>query len=263
MGIRMNLKNNLYSAFVNLDSRHDRLTHMNEQLLKAGIDAVRHRGILPNEVNDPRTDVMRNRTPGAIGCHMSQVGIMKKALELGKSALVMEDDLIFCSDIQERLEYISNWSENHEWDVIWLGAAFHIPGFWHKLGKSGMPPDCSAKLGRDCEVTDDPRMIRTYGAFDTFAYIVNYKSIQKILDLFDQHLHTSIGIDWLFIKLQPQLKCFSFVPGCVKQMDNESNIGTGMTIWSGFLKLNGTFENSAYVYKDKMTDFDPTTFSWK
>lgn len=254
---------NLYSAFVNLDSRPDRLAHMKNELEKAGISAERHRGILPSEVTDARTDVMRMRTPGAIGCHMSQVGIMKKAFELGQSAFVMEDDLVFCEDILKRLNYISSWTEKNDWDVIWLGASFHVPAFWHKVGRSGMPPDCSSQLGKDCEVTDDPRMIRTYGAFATFAYIVNYNSIEKILGLFDQHLHESIGIDWLFIKLQPQLKCFSFVPGCVKQFDNQSNIGDGITRWSGFLKLNGTTENSAYVYQEKMNDFDPTTFVWK
>lgn len=259
----MNWRADIYAGFVNLDSRPDRLEHMNIQLANAGLDAIRHRGILPGEVIDNRIEVMRNRTPGAIGCHFAQVEVMKKAFELGKSALIMEDDLIFCSDFQQRLEYISKWTESHEWDVIWLGASFHVPAFWHKVGRSGMPPNCSAQLGIDCEVTDDPRMIRTYGAFATFAYIVNYNSIQKISALFDKHLHESIGIDWLYIKLQPQLKCFSFVPGCVKQMDGRSNIGSGDTIWSGFLKLNGTFENSAYVYQNKMTDFDPTTFSWK
>jgi len=106
-------------------------------------------------------------------------------------------------------------------------------------------------------------MKRTYGAFCTYAYVVNVKSIEKILNLFDEHLHTSIGIDWLFIKLQPQLKCFAFVPGSVKQMDNKSDIGTGMTIFSGFSKLNGTVENSRYWYQENMSDFDPNTFEWK
>jgi len=35
-----------------------------------------------------------------------------------------------------------------------------------------------------------------------------------------------------------------------------------MTMWSGFLKLNGTFENSAYVYQERKEDFNPETFNW-
>lgn len=250
---------NLYASFINLDHRTDRLTHMMQQVsLKTNLNIVRTRGIPWKEIPEsPQTQVMRNRTPGAIGCHFSQVSVMKEAQRQGKHAAVFEDDIIFCQDFDKRLGYIDNWTKDHEWDVIWLGASFHVnPPYWHKFGQSGMPPDCSAQLGKDCEPTGDPRMIRTYGAYVTFAYIVNFNSMDKIFKLFDEHLHTSIGIDWLFIKLQPQLKCFSFVPGCVMQMDNMSDIGSGMTVWSG--QLN----NGPYVYQDKMEEFDPTTYKW-
>lgn len=261
----MDLIKDSHIAFVNLEHRTDRLEHMNEQLSRIGLNAVRVRGLLPNEyAGDPaKVEVMRKRTPGAIGCHMSQVYIMRQALIENKHAWVMEDDLVFCNDFNYRIDYMSKYLQGVDWDVMWLGGTFHSPAFWHPLGKSGMSPDCSAHLGKDCEKTGDPRIMRTYGAFCTYAYIVNVKSIQKILDLFDKHLHESIGIDWLFIKLQPELKCFAFVPGSVKQMDNKSDIGTGMTIFSGFSKLNGTIENSRYWYQENMEDFNPLTFDWK
>lgn len=250
---------NLYASFINLDWRIDRLAHMDNQLSKVNsFKAIRTRGIPYKEIPcSPETDIMFNRTPGAIGCHFSQVSVMKEAQRQGKNALVMEDDIIFCDDFDKRLAYIDKWTDNHDWDIVWLGASFHVnPPYWHKIGQSGMPPDCSAQLGKDCEPTDDPRMIKTYGAYVTFAYIVNLNSMDKIFALFDRHLHTSIGIDWLFIKLQPQLKCFSFVPGCIMQMDNMSDIGNGMTVWSG--QLN----NGPYVFQKRMEDFDPTTYKW-
>jgi len=256
---------NLYASFVNLDSRPDRLAHMNEQIKRVNLPITRTRGIPWREVEANREDidVMLKRTPGAIGCHFSQMSVVREAYNQKKHALVLEDDVIFCEDINLRLEYIDLWADKNDWDIIWLGASFHVnPPFWHPQGYSKMSPNCSANLGYDAKVTDDPHMIRTYGAFCTFAYIVNYKSMDKIFALFDRHLKTSIGIDWLYIKLQPQLKCFSFVPGCTRQMDNRSDIGNGDTIWSGFLKLNGTYENSAYVYQERMTDFDPTKFNW-
>lgn len=255
---------NSYASFVNLDHRTDRLAHMEGQLGKIGLKAVRTRGLNWKEVEANPNDiaVMLARTPGAVGCHFAQMSIVRTAYEMGLNALVMEDDIIFCEDFNLRMEYVEKWMETHEWDVFWLGASFHVPPFWHPFGRSGMSPDCSANLGKDCEVTDDPRIIRTYGAFATFAYVVNYKSMPKIFELFGANLKHSIGIDWLYIKLQPQLKCFSFVPGCVRQMDNRSDIGSGDTVWSGFLKLNGTFENSAYVYQERMTDFDPRKFNW-
>lgn len=258
-----------YASFVNLDSRPDRLSHMLSQLDRIKLNATRTRGMKPHEVIEKKiatphqVGTMLRRTEGAIGCHYSQVQVMKDAFERKKHAFVMEDDLVFCEDFETRFSYINNWIVGKDWDVVWLGASFHVPPYWHcKGGSKDSRNDCSANLGKDCEVTDDPRMIRTYGAFATFAYLVNYNSIQKILDLLDANVHMSIGIDWLFVKLQPQLKCFSFVPGCIKQYDNQSNIGSGVTMWSGFLKLNGTKENSAYVYQEKISDFDPTKFNW-
>ena len=249
----------IYASFVNMDHRTDRLHRMSVELVKVkSFTAVRTRGIPWQEIgltNDTYT--MYHRTKGAIGCHFSQVSVMKEAQKQGKHALVMEDDIHFSEDFDKRFAYILDWQSRNDWDVFWLGASFHVnPPFWHKLGQSGMPPDCSAQLGYDVKLTGDDRIVRTYGAYITFAYMVNLNSMDKIFALFDEHLKTSIGIDWLFIKLQPQLKCFSFVPGPVMQIDNLSDIGNGMTVWSGQLK------NGPYVFQERMEDFNPKAFDW-
>jgi GR25 family glycosyltransferase involved in LPS biosynthesis len=235
---------------------------MKRELSRVGIEAELTIGLNPDLFQGPQYATMRNRTPGAIGCHMAQVSVMREALNRDKHAFVMEDDLIFCTDIKDRLEHITNFLQGREWDVVWLGGTFHSPAFWHPVGRSKMNPNCSSGIGRDCIPTEDPRIMRTYGAFSTHAYIVNKNSIQKILSLFDEYIHESIGIDWLFIKLQPQLNCFAYVPGCVKQIDNQSDIGTGITKFSGFSKLNGNEENSRYWFQDRKEDFDPTSFQW-
>ncbi len=266
------LLNDSYIAFINLDSRQDRLAHMTTQLDRVEITAERVRGLLPSEVKvDPRkVAVMQRRTPGAIGCHYSQVSIMEKALELGKHAWVMEDDLIFCEDFQSRIKYIDEWMSYvqswplvNDWDVFWLGGTFHSPAWWHKPGHDRELQQCDCRIGKDVDLTNDSYIMRTYGAFCTYAYIVNIKSLDKILKLLDENVHMSMGIDWLFIYLQPQLKTYAFVPGCIKQMDGQSDIGKGMTIFSGFSKLNGTIENSRYWYQERMEDFDPLGYEWK
>lgn len=256
-----------YASFVNMDHRLDRLTHMTEQLNRIGLHATRTRGMKPEEYKGDFNKVatMFKRTQGAVGCHFSQVQIMKDALERDKHAFVMEDDLIFCEDFEKRWNIIDHWLESTEWDIFWLGSSFHVnPPYWHnKGGSQDKRNNASANLGYDAKViTDGNRFIRTYGAFATFAYLVNKSSIEKILALFDEHLHRSIGIDWLMILLQPQLKCYAFLPGCVKQMDSQSDIGDGITRWSGFLQLNGTKENSSYVYQERMEMFDPLNFNW-
>ncbi len=256
------MKENLYASYVNMDHRGDRNDHMKAELAKAGIEAERQRGMPFHEYTGPREKVwvMEKRTKGAVGCHYSQVAIMEKALSLGKHAFVMEDDLVFCSDFQERLDHIDKFVANEDWDIIWLGGTCHTnPHRWH----TGTNHDLvGSDMGCDMELTNDSRIVRTYGAFSTYAYIVNVKSISKILKMLDENVHLSMGIDWLFIKLQPQLKTFMYVPGCVKQIDSISDIGGAMTIFSNFEKLNGTVENSTYWFQDYKDQFNPSTFNW-
>lgn len=253
-----------YAGFVNLEHRKDRLAHMVSEFARVGVFAERFDAIDWRKQNWDTNyyGTMLRRTPGAIGCYLSQMGVMKKALEQNKSAIVFEDDLIFCSDFKERLDYIENYINDKapDFDVFWLGGTFHVnPPYWH-TGRN--PMLTGTTIGKDAECTDDARIMRTYGCFSTHAYIVNVKNIDKVLGLLEGQIPTSIGIDYSFIRLQPQLKTFSFVPGCVKQMDNMSDIGSGMTIYSGFSRLNGSVENSAYWWQDRMEDFDPEKFNW-
>lgn len=246
----MSLLDKTYTSFVNLDHRTDRLNRMLASLDAANVPAVRTPGMLPKTAlthigGSTRVQKMLQRTPGAIGCHYSQVRVMEEALHRDKHAFVMEDDLIFCSDFHQRIAHIEGFIQKYPWDILWMGGTFHVnPPWWHK------------KLGRDAETTDDPRMVRTYGAFCTYAYIVNKVSIAKVLERLDAIVHLSIGIDWAMIQLQPQLYTFAYVPGCITQYDNQSDIGKGMTYFSGFKKLG------PYWFQDKLTDFDPTTFNW-
>jgi len=265
---RWSFKDDTYCSFINLDHRKDRLQHMTEQLSRIGLNAERTRGLLPSEVNEPESKlfVMQKRTPGAIGCHYSQVSVMRVAHKLGKSALVMEDDLVFCDDFNERIEIAQSFLNTREWDIFWLGGTYHVPAEWHKLvnGKH-IHPDlqmCECKLGVDNEQTDNKHIRRTYGIWSTYAYIVNYKSIPKILELLDMNVYRSMGIDWLFILLQPQLNTFAFAPGMVKQYDNLSDIGINGNGSPAITKFSASANLGAHWFQERMIDFNPETYNW-
>ena len=245
---------NCYTRYINLDSRLDRNNHMKSELLKAGINAGRFSALKISEHNERAKTMKWRMNGGNVGCHYSQVQVMKDALENNEDAFIMEDDLVFCSDIQKRLDYINNFCNTHDWDVFFLGATFHANPTWHALRHINMP-QCRCTLNRDYEITDDERILRTYGIWSTYAYIVNKNSIQKILDLFDKYLHESIGIDYLFIRIQPMINAFALIPGSIKQMDNKSDIGIGVTNFSGFSKLG------EYWYQDNMENFEPKKLS--
>jgi len=235
-----------YCAYVNLSIRPDRNEHMQKELTRVGISAERQEAFLPDQFDGAKYEVMRRRTPGAIGCYMSQLEVMRNAEALDKHAFVMEDDLVFCDDFQTRLLIIELFLMEKDWDVFWFGGTYHKTRTWHSSPHPQDLKQCHCNLNRDYETTYNPNIVRTYGAFSTHCYIVNRNSINNIIKQLEDNIHHSIGIDWTFILLQPQLKTYAFDPGCVKQMDNQSNIGNGMTYFSGFEKLG------PHWFKEKM-----------
>jgi GR25 family glycosyltransferase involved in LPS biosynthesis len=222
---------------------------MEAELTRVGLSAIRHRGMLPQEYKGDfsKVAVMHKAGKGSIGCHYSQVGVMETALSFNRSAMVLEDDLVICSDIKLRLNHAEKFLNEHNWDVFWLGGTYHLEPRWHAKEHPQLP-QCGCKLGKDWEPTEDKKIVRTYGEWSTYAYIVNIDSLPKVLKMLEENVHLSIGIDWLFILLQPLLYCYAFVPGCIKQYDNQSSIGTGITKFSGFHVLG------AHWWSDYMTD---------
>lgn len=261
----MSLLDSCYISYLNLDCRPDRKKHIENELESVGIKAVRTRGKLPDEfdLSNPKLQVMKNRTPGAIGCHYGQVEIMQKALDLNRHAFVLEDDTQFCEDFKDRLVEIEGFMEQHpEWAVWWLGGTCHNPAWWHTKEHNSELKQCGCSLGRDMDLTDNPRVVRTYAAFSTFAYIVNIKYLQSILDFLEDNVHISMGIDWETFLFQPHLETYMYLPGCCRQIDNKSNIGQGDTIFTGFSALNGSYENSTYWFQERKEQFNPLTFDW-
>jgi hypothetical protein len=139
------------------------------------------------------------------------------------------------------------------WDVFYLGATFHVPGEWYK------DPECVSwgHRGVDAETTDDKHIMRVFGQWGTYAYFVNGVNAPKVAELLKGNCRNSYGIDHNFMLLGDRVNAYCFVPGMAWQYDNQSNIGGGMTIFSGFRKLG------PYVWTDSMDDFDPGAFDWK
>ncbi len=239
--------------FINLASRPDRNAHAEEQFAKHELPVKRFEAYTPDQwPGDPtKVERMRNRTPGAIGCHQSQMTVMDTVVNTDRVVAVCEDDIVFCDDLPKRLQYI----EDHltwDWDVFYLGATFHIPGVWCHH------PDCATwgAIGKDAEPTADKHIMRVYGEWGTYGYLVNGRNAAKVLTLLDDNMAASDGIDHNFIRLGDKINAYCFVPGCCWQYDNQSNIGDGVTEFSGFKKLG------PYVWTAKMSDFDPAGFDW-
>lgn len=251
------LLDDCYASFLNLDHRIDRLEHMEAELKRVSISAERKRGKLPEEydLTDPKLQVQVKRTPGSIGCWHGMVEIAEKALSLGKHAFIMEDDLLFCDDLHSRLSIIQKFTEENEWDIIWLGGTVHInPGHWWTGNNPDLPD--TANLGRDCEYIGHKYLYRSYGSFSTHCWLLNKNSISKVISMLDGVEHMAMGIDWACIRLATHLKNYVFLPGCVIQKDNMSDIGKGMTVFSGFARLG------EHWFAKNLNDFNHDTYNW-
>ena len=256
-----------HCAYINLEHRTDRRELMEKELNRVGLQAERFEAIKTKDEEWNRYPYQRmfNRTKGAIGCMLSQMAVMQKAYELCKSAFVLEDDLVIATDIIKRLDYIENFINTKEpdTDVFFMGGTVHCPAWWHREGHEPQLQMCNCTLNRDMERIDDRHIVRVYGMFSTHAYIVPYGKIQKILGLLNEIMEWTIGIDYSLIYHQPNLKCFAFLPGSIKQYNAVSDIGNGTTYFENFSKLNGSIENSSYWWQDKIEDFNPDIFDWK
>ena len=109
--------------YVNLDHRIDRKERLLSEFNRVGltqypIERVRGQYFEERDKSKDHTITKMLSRPqiGAIGCFTSQIKCMKKALEQGKHAFVMEDDLIFCSDFMKRMEYIDKWISGGHYD---------------------------------------------------------------------------------------------------------------------------------------------------
>jgi GR25 family glycosyltransferase involved in LPS biosynthesis len=240
---------NIQFWYINLASRPDRDQHAREQFARHGLPVRRFEAFTPAEWPGPPEAVERMRpTPGAIGCYQSQVHVTRTVQGSDRIVGVCEDDVLFCDDLVERFAYIEEHFD-FDWDVFWLGSTYHInPAVWHK-----------ETLGRDFEQTSVKHIHRAYGLWGTYAYLVNGRSVRKILELFEANVHRARGIDDLYIMLEPQLNTYCFTPGMAFQIDGLSNIGMppgSTTVFSHFHKLG------RYVFSKRLADFDYDSFDW-
>lgn len=233
---QVNLLTDSYISYINLRQREDRQEHMIRELKRVNIQADRFEAYTPDLFPDAKYDRMRNTTPGAIGCHMSQIAVMMLASAHGQHAMVMEDDLIFSDDFHKRVEIMEQFLQGKTWDIVWWGNTHHIEPTWHNTGHRKDFP-CECDLNRDWEPTEHPNVTRAYGLWGTYCYTVNKNSIDKVLMMLDKLMPVTIGIDYSMMAMQPELITYSCNPGAVKQYNNRSNIGAGWTNFENFSKL--------------------------
>ena len=226
--------------WINLSHREDRRQHMAKELAKAGLHAERFDALRFEDYDGPEEEVeLMMPTRNTIGQWLSMMALWRTVAGTDKVLGALEDDVMLCTDFQERLAYVGEHCPA-DWDIFFAGATFHADeAVWHP------------ELGRDFELTDIPHIVRTYGAFSNQGMLINGKSAARMLKMMQNIMPQSRGSDHALIQLQPKLNCYCFVPGMVFQIDGPSDIGKGITKFSDFFKSLGS-----HIWADRLEDFD-------
>jgi GR25 family glycosyltransferase involved in LPS biosynthesis len=241
--MKISLKNIDFN-YINNKSRTDRLEHIKNELSKFDIKANRFEAITnPDEhnvffytTNHPHQ--ASHWTKGQKGCYLSHKFLLENH-KTDNILGILEDDVTFCEDFIERMKYVED-NFNLDWDIFFLSSFYHLnsdKNRWHPNG--------------DYELTDIKYIHRTYGSFTTHSYLVNPKSINKILDKMDEFFKYSYAIDHLYILIQPHLNVYAFTPGMTNQILSYSDILSGIKDQTMFKNICGE-----HYFSNKLSDFN-------
>ena len=109
-----------YKVCINLDRRRARWQQMQLKFDRSGIHSVhRFSGFDGENVQLPANWA---HTPGAYGCLLSHLQVVREARRLGvASVLIFEDDVVFDDHLERKFNACSS-DLPHDWDMLFFGA---------------------------------------------------------------------------------------------------------------------------------------------
>jgi len=179
---------------INLDKRLDRWNEAQEQFNKHNLKVERFPAILGNPEN-----ISTKIIPGHVGCVLSHYNIVKKADESGiNQILILEDDVVFCEDLQEKFEqFIKQVPE--DWDMLYFGG-----------NHNGEPLE---------KVTEN--VYKIHKTYTTHAYAIRKPVYKVVLKMFPK---LQFEVDVMYSILQNSFNCYVFRPHLAWQQDGYSDI---------------------------------------
>lgn len=197
--------------YINLDSRTDRLAHVQTELAKLGFldKATRFPAVsMPNL--------------GAIGCSLSHLKCLQTAKANGWShVLMLEDDVVF-TDVDLLRAQMSTFFLSEAWDVVLLGGNAQQP----------------------YQVMNDAACVKVNRCFTTTAYLVHGSYLDTLIQnvkegvtnlIHQKNLKTLYAIDVYWMRLQEKDRWYLITPLTVTQRADYSNIENVHTDYSKFM----------------------------
>ena len=222
---------------ISLKKRNDRREWINSHLPKFNINYEFFDAIVDD--NEYGVNFPNDYNKGQKGCFLSHYKLLKTH-NSNKILGIFEDDVELCDDFLERFKYIED-NFDLDWDIFFLSSYYHLNDHEKRWNISG-----------DFELTDTKYIHRVYGAFTTHSYLVNPKSINKILKLIDENIADTYAIDHVYCaKIESKLNCYSFTPGMANQRVSHSDIDGSDKDPNKFKLIVGE-----HYYVNNLKDFD-------
>ncbi len=173
-----------YKICINLDRRRERWQHMQRKFDQHGIHSVRRFPALDGDsLKLPANWV---HTPGAYGCLLSHLQVIREARRLGvPSVLIFEDDVVFDDHLEKKFSiYIDQLPP--DWDMLFFGA-----------------------LHKDEPVKISDNIARITQANSTYACALKATVFDDFIEL---NRKTEEVLDSNSLVLQQQFNCYCFIP---------------------------------------------------
>ena len=169
---------------INLDRRPDRWQRIQKELARHSIDSVERFSAIDGATVEKIAGWIH--TPGAYGCLLSHVEVVKEARQSGAPAvLIFEDDTVLDPDFQNKFTtFIKEVPD--DWDMLYLGA-----------------------LHKDAPVKISEHVGRITKANSTYAYALKHTVYDAFIDLNARAEHV---LDMNSYKLQERFNCYCFMP---------------------------------------------------
>ena len=203
---------------LSIDRLSDRWTSLDERMKKIGMEYTLFRGYDAKAITNPSFSKMTKRVHpayknffkdrpdyrpkmkiGHMCCTMGHLALFKLIQTMGwENTLVMEDDVIFCQDFNERMKFLDDVPEDA--DMIYLG-----------LGNK------KAGLRKKDFVTENVYDLRRTQFFATHSFIVTKKGIDPLIKEVDT-LEDVIDAMILDAVNHDRLKAYMIYPNLTYQM---------------------------------------------
>lgn len=191
--------------YINLDTRPDRRKICEDtEFPKMGINPIRFPGIVYKHTGNHWIN-------GAVGCMLSHVSILKKALEEKKNVAIFEDDVKFLPMAKEIVDGACE-ELGDSFDLFYLGANILRP--FYKVS---------------------PHLAKLNHCQSTVAYCVNCNFIEKLLSNIPLNVF-NMPIDVIYSNMAPLNNFYITIPMVVVQRNNFSDIENQEVDYESYLE---------------------------